>query len=89
MKSVFTKCLFLFTVIFNSAIVLSQPLHRTLFNEGWKFKLGKTTGAETVAYNDAGWSNISMPYDWRIEFPMDITWVNGLMAGICLLLPLK
>jgi len=54
MKSVFTKCLFLFTAILFSVIVLSQPLHRTLFNNGWKFKLGETTGAETVDYNDAG-----------------------------------
>lgn len=81
MKSVFTKWLFFFTAILYSAVVLTQPLHRTLFNDGWKFKLGETTGAETVAYNDAGWSNISLPQDWSIEFPFDSASPSGTGGG--------
>jgi beta-galactosidase len=40
---------------------------QTLFDEGWKFKLGDIKGAEKPGFNDASWRNIDLPHDWSIE----------------------
>lgn len=43
----------------------------TLFDYGWKFYKGDTTGAEQNAFNDAGWRTVNLPHDWSIEGPYD------------------
>jgi beta-galactosidase len=35
------------------------------FNIGWKFTFGDTLGADKVNFNDANWSNISLPHTWN------------------------
>jgi beta-galactosidase len=34
-------------------------------NAGWHFHFGETPGAETAAFNDAGWSTVDTPHTWN------------------------
>jgi beta-galactosidase len=35
------------------------------FNPDWKFTFGDQTGAEQPGFNDAAWSNVSLPHTWN------------------------
>ena len=35
------------------------------FNPDWKFYFGDATGAEQVAFDDAGWASVSLPHTWN------------------------
>ena len=39
----------------------------TLLDSGWRFKLGESTNAEAINFNDAGWQTISIPHNWGWE----------------------
>lgn len=58
-----------------------------LFDDGWRFFRGDTTGAEKPHFNDSGWRSIDLPHDWSIEdmpgtdSPLDSTAVGGIDAG--------
>src|SRR5882724_13633851 len=34
-------------------------------NDGWKFNLGDTNGAQKVSFDDAAWASISIPHTWN------------------------
>jgi beta-galactosidase len=56
-----------------------------LFNAGWKFHKGDTTGADKPAFNDNTWLKLDLPHDWSIEGPFDEQWASAtgyLPAGI-------
>ena len=40
-------------------------------DNGWRFRLGETTGAEAANFDDAGWSPVVLPHDWSIAGPVD------------------
>jgi len=40
---------------------------RMNFCQGWKFKLGDTTGAYVPEFDDSGWRSLNLPHDWSIE----------------------
>lgn len=40
--------------------------------EGWTFFQGDPEGAETAAFDDSGWTKVSVPHDWAISGPFDI-----------------
>jgi len=42
--------------------ILSRPL-----NEGWRFSLGETPGAEAPGFDDGAWERVDLPHDWNIE----------------------
>lgn len=50
---------------FLGAAALAAPRTETSLNAGWRFHFGETPGAEAVAFDDAGWSQISTPHTWN------------------------
>ena len=38
----------------------------TLFNDGWKFSLGRSSSAYRPEFNDADWENVTLPHDFSI-----------------------
>jgi len=39
----------------------------SLFNDNWKFNLGKSSGADAVNFNDASWKTVNLPHDFSIS----------------------
>jgi beta-galactosidase len=37
------------------------------FDEGWRFHRGDLDGAQAPSFDDAGWRELDIPHDWRIE----------------------
>ena len=57
----------------------------TIFNDGWKFKLGDDTAAVASDYDDSKWQNVSLPHDWSVKGTLspDLASCTGyLPAGI-------
>lgn len=40
-----------------------------LLEKNWKFHRGDAENAQTVAYDDASWQNVTVPHDWAIYGP--------------------
>jgi beta-galactosidase len=40
-----------------------------LFDLSWTFTRGDVSGAESIAFDDAGWRRLNLPHDWSIEGP--------------------
>ena len=38
-----------------------------LFDAGWRFYRGDTSGAESIKFDDSPWRSIDLPHDWSIE----------------------
>ena len=55
----------------------------TLFNEGWKFKLGNHPEAVDLEFNDSGWRNLNLPHDWSVEgtYSPDLASCTGYLPG--------
>ena len=50
------------------------PGERTsLFDTGWRFKLGDVKGAEAKTFDDATWRSLDLPHDYSIEQGYDQT----------------
>ena len=49
----------------------SVPREVTGMDKNWKFMLGNPSGAEAVAFNDAGWRTLDVPHDWSAEGQVD------------------
>jgi len=47
------------------------PRERLLFDHDWKFLLGDPSGAESPAFDAAGWRTVDLPHDWSIEGKID------------------
>ena len=43
---------------------------------GWRFAFGETPGAESTAFNDSAWSEVSVPHTWNAKDGQD-----GVLAG--------
>jgi len=55
-----------------------------LFDDGWKFYLAAANsniGADNPAYNDSGWTNVTLPHDWMILNTQNLT-TSNYVAGI-------
>jgi beta-galactosidase len=81
------EILWLIYFFFCTALVLSaqQTRQTILFNDGWKFYKGDTSGANQPSFDDGGWRSIDLPHDWSIEGPFDEQWASAtayLPAGI-------
>ena len=44
-----------------------SPRTITSLDTDWRFHLGEATGAQALAFNDAGWRKLNVPHDWSIE----------------------
>ena len=42
----------------------AMPERKQLFDDNWRFKLGDTPDAPSLAYNDVGWRSLDLPHDW-------------------------
>jgi beta-galactosidase len=58
-------------VMFAAAPAAAQPRETSSFDSGWRFAKGDVAGAETIAFDDAGWTGIDLPHDWVIAGPFD------------------
>ena len=38
-----------------------------LFDDGWRFRLGDSSGAERASFDDSSWRALDLPHDWSIE----------------------
>ena len=48
--------------------ILSSSGDRTVsFNNGWRFNLGDVSNAQNTAYDDSGWTLVSVPHDYSIS----------------------
>lgn len=57
----------------NSPLSEFADYQKTLFNFGWKFKLGNTENAQSMNFDDSNWRSIDLPHDFQFEMP----WVEG------------
>ena len=53
------------------SMTVSAQSKETLLLEGWKFQCGAAEGAQTAAFDDAKWQNVTVPHDWAISGPFD------------------
>ena len=55
----------------------------SLFNDGWKFYLGKSAAAQNPDFNDASWENVDLPHDFSIsqEFTTSGEAESGFLPG--------
>jgi len=51
------------------------------FNSGWKFNRGDVSGAQATSFNDASWSNVTLPHDWSITLAFNSSSPGGSNAG--------
>lgn len=58
------RCSFFF-LLFVISVSASAQRAKYNFNSDWKVYVGDTTGAEAVAFNDASWKKVTLPYAWN------------------------
>ena len=69
----FSLCLLLLASFSIPAIAFqSSPRTVTTLQNGWKFKKGAETNAQTVNFDDTEWEEVSVPHDWAISGPFDL-----------------
>lgn len=45
----------------------ATELRERSFDDGWRFKRGDVSGAESPAFSDLAWRKLDLPHDWSIE----------------------
>ncbi|WP_294054429.1 sugar-binding domain-containing protein [Sphingomonas sp.] len=48
--------------------VVAAGRSRTNFNADWRFKLGKSEGAEASAFDDRGWARVGLPHSFSLPY---------------------
>ena len=43
----------------------------------WLFHLGEAPDAFAMAYDDRAWRRVTLPHDWAVEHPFDLSWASG------------
>ncbi|MBR5234415.1 MAG: hypothetical protein IKW03_09415 [Clostridia bacterium] len=46
--------------------IATAPRYELNFNKGWKFNYGDVANAQSTAYSDKSWSDVSLPHDFSI-----------------------
>ncbi len=59
----------------------TQPRIDTTIDLNWRFIQGDPEGAGNPGYNDSQWRYVSIPHDWMIEQPVDISNPSGNAGG--------
>ena len=65
----------------------AMPERKQLFDDNWRFKLGDTPDAPSLAYNDVGWRSLDLPHDRSVLFCRGFAGLACLpetMVAICL-----
>jgi beta-galactosidase len=65
------KHIFLIVILILSALIKLNAREVISFNSNWKFYLGEAENAQTVDFDDSGWTDVSIPHDWAINGPFD------------------
>jgi len=59
----------------------NEPRIDTSIDLNWRFILGDPEGAGSPGYNDSQWRYVSIPHDWMIEQPVNISNPSGNAGG--------
>ncbi len=62
---------FILLILILSASLSMNAREIVSFNSNWKFYLGEAENAQTVDFDDSGWTDVSIPHDWAISGPFD------------------
>jgi beta-galactosidase len=60
---------FILLILILSASLSVNAREIVSFNSNWKFCLGDPENAQTVDFDDSGWTDISIPHDWAVSGP--------------------
>jgi beta-galactosidase len=58
-------------LLFTISCSTGSVRERSDFDEGWRFHLGDTTGAEKRDFDDTRWRKLDLPHDWSMEGKFD------------------
>ena len=50
---------------------VARQRDRTLLETGWRYVEGEPAGAEQPAFDDGGWSDVTLPHTWNAEDSLD------------------
>tara|TARA_Y100000588_G_scaffold138887_2_gene152707 strand:- start:307 stop:2832 length:2526 start_codon:yes stop_codon:yes gene_type:complete len=53
------------------ALFAQEPRKVLNLEDGWKFYKGEASDAETTAFDDSKWQDVTVPHDWAIYGPFD------------------
>jgi beta-galactosidase len=53
------------------ALFAQEPRKVLNLEDGWKFYKGEAPDAETTAFDDSKWQDVTVPHDWAIYGPFD------------------
>ncbi|MDX2429681.1 MAG: glycoside hydrolase family 2 TIM barrel-domain containing protein [Bacteroides sp.] len=59
----------------------SEPRIESALDLNWRFVMGDPEGAGTPGYDDSQWRYVSVPHDWMIEQPVEISNESGIAGG--------
>lgn len=54
---------------------------RIAFDQGWKFRIGKSLGWEVPSLDDSSWRTLDLPHDWAIEGDFHVQNPSGSVGG--------
>ncbi len=81
-QSFFSLIIYALFAVFFTACSTNEELRTTeLFNDGWLFKLGASTSASMVDYDDSQWAKVKLPHDWAIEGRLSPDNPSGAIGG--------
>jgi beta-galactosidase len=64
------------------ALAAGPPVRRTeLFTDAWRFLQSDAMGAEFPGFDDSSWKTVTLPHDWAIAGPVEITNPSGAAGG--------
>ena len=67
--------LFISILLFISIVQksFSQSRAEYLLTDNWKFTKGEIKGAQLFGFDDENWESVSIPHDWAIKGPFDLS----------------
>ncbi len=54
-----------------AAPAIAQPVERTSLDQDWRVWIGDSADAMAPGFDDKGWKQVDVPYDWEIAGPFD------------------
>mgnify|MGYP004445751613 FL=1 len=65
------KSSFFVFFLLSLALFAQEPRKVLNLEDGWKFYKGEASDAETTAFDDSKWQDVTVPHDWAIYGPFD------------------
>ncbi len=57
--------------------IANEPRYELNFNKNWKFNYGDVANAQSTAYSDKAWSDVSLPHDFSIIQDFTLSGTEG------------